>query len=109
MAWDDLSECSQDNIRAFVDLIQGAKEPEIIVVKVKGKDILITAEKLVQVSCKTNVGYVDEVRQMIFSIRSEQAVEDLQYANTVAYLRKVIKNCFKKALVNNSNHNIICF
>ena len=46
---------------------------------------------------------------MMFSIRSEQAVEDPQYANTVAYLTKVIKNCFKKALVNNSNHNIICF
>ena len=40
--------CRQDNVRAFVDLIQGSKEQENIEVKVKGKDIVIPADKLLK-------------------------------------------------------------
>ena len=48
------NELSQDNVRAFVDLIQGRKEQENIEVNVKGKDIVILADKLLQVHCKAN-------------------------------------------------------
>ena len=40
------NELSQDNVREFVDLIQGSKEQEDIEFKVKGKDIVIPADKL---------------------------------------------------------------
>ena len=92
------NEPSQNNVRVFVDLIQGTKEQENIniTVKVKGKDIpVIPADKLVQVNCKIDVGYIDEVRPMMFNSTSKQAPEGLQCADTVVYLRKGIKNFFK--------------
>ena len=100
------NELSQDNFRAFVDLIQGSKEQENIEVKVEGKDIVIPADKLLQVCCKADVGYIDEVRPMMFNSSSEQTPEGLQFADTVVYLRKGIKNYFKIVLVNNSSHDI---
>ena len=100
------NELSQDNVRAFVDLIQGSKKQENIEVKVKGKDIVIPADKLFQVHCKVDVGYTEEVRPMMFNSSSEQTPEGLQCADTVVYLRKGIKNYFKIVLVNNSNHDI---
>ena len=96
----------QDNVSAFVDLIQGTKEQENFTVKVKGKDIVISADKLLQVHCKADVGYIDQVRPMMFNSSSEQTLEGLQCADTVVYLRKGINNYFKIVLVNNSNHDI---
>ena len=64
------NELSQDNVRAFVDLIQGSKEQENIEVKVKGKNIVIPADKLLQVHCKADVGYTDEVRPMMINSSS---------------------------------------
>lgn len=72
----------------------------------KGKGIVIPADKLVQVNCKADEGYIDEVRQMIFNSSSEEILEGLQCANTVVYLRKSIKIYFKVELVNNCNHYI---
>ena len=100
------NELSQDNFRVFVDLIQGSKEQENIEVKVEGRDIVIPADKLLQVCCKADVGYIDEVRPMMFNSSSEQTPEGLQFADTVVYLRKGIKNYFKIVLVNNSSHDI---
>ena len=100
------NELSQDNVTAFVDLIQSTKEQENITVKVKGKDIVIPADKLLQVHCKADVGYIDEMRPMMFNSSSEQTPEGLQCADTVVYLRKGIKNYFKIVLVNKSNHDI---
>ena len=67
----------------------------------KGKGIVIPADKLVQVNCKA-----DEGRQMIFNSSNEEILEGLQCANTVVYLRKSIKIYFKIELVNNCNHYI---
>ena len=72
----------------------------------KGNDIFIPADKLVQVNCKADVWYNDEVRQMMLNSISEQTPEGLQCTDNVVYLRKRIKNCFKVVLVNNSNHDI---
>ena len=46
---------SQDNVRAFVHLIKVTKEHENIEVKVKGKNIVIPADKLVQVNWKGKI------------------------------------------------------
>ena len=61
---------------------------------------------MLQVHCKVDVGYIDEVRPMMFNSSSEQTPEGLQCADTAEYLRKGIKNYFKIVLVNNSNHDI---
>ena len=90
--------CRQDNVRAFVDLIQGSKEQENIEVKVKGKDIVIPADKLLKVHFNADVGYIDEVRPMMFNSSSEQTPNGLQCADTVVYLRKGINNYFKLAV-----------
>ena len=95
------NECSQDNVRTFVDLVQGSKEQENIEVKVKGKDIVIPADKLSQVHCKADVGYIDEVMAMMVKSSGEETPEGLQCADTVVHLRKGIKNYFKIILVNN--------
>ena len=95
------NECSQDNVRTFVDLVQRSKEQENIEVKVKGKDIVIPADKLSQDHCKADVGYIDEVMAMMVKSSGEETPEGLQYADTVVYLRKGIKNYFKIILVNN--------
>ena len=99
-------EVSKNKIRAFVDLVKSTKEYENIEVKVKGKDLIIPAGKLVQVSCKADVGYIDEVRPMIFNSSEEEIPEGLQCADTVIYLKKGIKNYFKIVINNNSNHDI---
>ena len=97
------NELSQNNVRTFVDLIQGSKEKENI--KVKGEDIVIPADKLLQVHCKAAIGCINEVGPMMFN-SSERTPEGLQCADTVVHLRKGIKNYFKIVLVNNSNHDI---
>ena len=89
------NELSQDNVRAFVDLIQGTKEQENITVKVKGKDIVIPADKLLQVHCKADVGYIDEMRPMMFNSSSEQTPEGLQCADTCGVLKKRYQELFQ--------------
>ena len=42
-------------IEAFVNLIQ-SQEQKKVVVKIKGKDCIVSLGRIVQVACKTNVG-----------------------------------------------------
>ena len=97
---------SQENVGTFAYLIQTTKEQENIAVKVKGKNIVIPADTLVQVNCKADVGYIYEVRPMMFNSSSELTLEGLKCADTVVYLRKGNENYFKVLLFNNINHDI---
>ena len=49
----------------------------------KGNDIFIPADKLVQVNCKADVWYNDEMRQMMLNSISEQTPEGLRCTDNV--------------------------
>ena len=52
-------------IEAFVNLIQ-SQEQQKVVVKIKGKDCIISPDRIVRVTCKTNVGCLTSPQPMIF-------------------------------------------
>ena len=56
-------EIARDKGGTFVELIQqsGMQDKETKV-KVKGKDFIIIAGKIVQINCKTNVGLIEKQR-----------------------------------------------
>ena len=80
-------------METFVGLIQQSrvhhKETEV---KVKGKDIIIPAGKIVHINCKTNVCLIEKQRVMIFQQRDVELPEGIHFADSVVLMKPGIKN-----------------
>ena len=93
-------------IDAFVNLIQ-SQEQEKVVVKLKGKDCIISPGSTVQVACKTNVGCLTSPQLMIFQQGELELPEGLECTDSVIMLKPGAKSYFQIPVSNSSNHEMV--
>ena len=78
-------------IEAFFNLIQ-SQEQEKAVVKIKGKDCIISSGRTVEMACKTNMGCLTSLQPMIFQQGEVELSEGLKCINSVIMLKPGAKN-----------------
>ena len=78
-------------METFIGLIQPSiaqdKENEV---KVKGKNVIIPAEKIVQINCKINMGLMEKQRATIFQQRDVELPEGIHCADSVVLLKLLV-------------------
>ena len=95
-----------DNVKQFVHLIQPSDDKQALV-RVRGKNVIIPAGRIVQVPCKTDLGFVKVERAMLFQPGEIDVPEGLQYAETVVMLKSSTNNYFKIPVANESSKDVI--
>ena len=85
-------------IEVFVNLIQ-SHEQEKVVGKTKGKDCIISPDRIVQVACKTNVGCLASPQTMIFQQGEVELLKELECTDSVIMLKPGTKNYFQSVTV----------
>ena len=96
-----------DNVKQFAHLIQEPSDDKQALVRVRGKNLIITAGRIVQVPCKADLGFVKVKRAMLFQRGENDLPEGLQYAETVVMLKSSTNNYFKIPVVSDSSKNVI--
>ena len=96
-----------DNVKKFVHFVQEPSDDKQALVKVKGKNVIIRAGRIVQVPCKADVGFLKVRKAMLFQPREIDVPEGLQYAEMVVMLKPSTNNYFKIPVVNGSNKDVI--
>ena len=96
-----------NNVKQFVYLIQERSDNKQALVRVRGKNVIIPAGRIVQVPCKTDVGFVKVERAMLFQPGEIDVPEGLQYAETVVLLKSSTNNYFKMPVVNDCRKDVI--
>ena len=96
-----------DNVKKFVHFVQEPSDDKQALVKVKGKNVIIRAGRIVQVPCKADVGFLKVRKAMLFQPREIGVPEGLQYADMVVMLKPSTNNYFKIPVVNGSNKDVI--
>ena len=94
-----------DNVKKFVHLIQEPSDDKQA--RVKGKNVIIPAGRIVQVPCKADVGFVKVKKAMLLQAGEIDVSEGLHYPETVFMLKPSINNYFKIPVVNDSNKDVI--
>ena len=94
-------------MKKFVHLMQEPSDDKQTLVRVKGKNAIIPAGRIVQVPCKTDVGLVKMKKAMLFQSGEIDVPEGLQYAKTVVMLKSSARNYFKIPVVNDSRKDVI--
>ena len=96
-----------DNVKQFVHLIQEPSHDKQTLVRVRGKNAIIPAGRIVQVPCKVDVGFVKVKRAMLFQPGEIDVPEGLQYAEIVVMLKSSTNNYFEIPVVNDSSKDVI--
>ena len=96
-----------DNVKQFAHLIQEPSDDKQALVRVRGKNLIITAGRIVQVPCKADLGFVKVKRAMLFQRGENDLPEGLQYAETVVMLKSSTNNYFKIPVANESSKDVI--
>ena len=94
-------------MKKFVHLIKEPSDGKQALVRVKGKNAIIPAGRIVQVPCKTDVGFVKMKKAMLFQSGEIDVPEGLQYAKTVVMLKSSARNYLKIPVVNDSRKDVI--
>ena len=99
---------NSEKVQAFVQLIQHPEDHDVgdVQVKIKGKDIVIPAGKIMNVSCKARVGLIVEKRPMMFHGSDLDVPEGIQCADSLVMLKNGINNYFQVPVINDSAHDI---
>ena len=96
-----------NNVKQFVYLIQEQSDDKQALVRVRGKNVIIPAGRIVQVPSKTDVGFVKVKRAMLFQPGEIGVPEGLQYAEAAVILKSSTNNYFKIPVVNDSSKDVI--
>ena len=94
-------------MQKFVHLIQEPSDDKQALVRVKGKNAIIPAGRIMQVPCKADVGFVKMKKAMLFQPGVIDVPEGLLYAKTVVMLKSNARNYFKIPVVNDSRKDVI--
>ena len=97
-----------DNVKKFVHLTQEPSDDKQTPVRVKDKDVIIPAGRIVQVPCKeADVRFVKVKKVMLFQPGEIDVPEGLQHAETLVMLKPSANNYSKIPVVNDSNKDVI--
>ena len=96
-----------DNVKKLVQLIEETSDDKQALVRVKGKNVITPAGRIVQVPCKPDVGFLKVKKAMLFQPGEIDVPEGLQYAETVVLLKSSTNNYFKMPVVNDCRKDVI--
>ena len=96
-----------DKVKQFVHLIQESFDDKQALVKVRGKNMIIPAGRIVQVTCKADVGFKKVKKAMLFQPGEINVPEGLPYAEAVVMLKSSTNNYFKIPVVNDYSKDVI--
>ena len=96
-----------DNVKQFVHLIQEPSDDKQALARVREKNLIIPAGRIMQVPCKADVGFVKVKKAMLFQPGEIDVPEGLQYAETVVLLKSSTNNYFKMPVVNDCRKDVI--
>ena len=96
---------NMNRIQAFFNLLQKPDSAEATV-KVKGKNTIVPAGCIVEVTCKANVGNLSQTQPMIFQQDETELAEGLDCTDSLIMMKKGVNNYFKVPVVNSSDHDI---
>ena len=96
-----------DNVKQFVHLIQEPSDDKQALARVREKNLIIPAGRIMQVPCKADVGFVKVKKAMLFQPEEIDVPEGLQYAETVVLLKSSTNNYFKMPVVNDCRKDVI--
>ena len=102
-----LKSSNTDNVKKLVQLIEEPSDDKKALVRVKGKNVITPAGRIVQVPCKPDVGFLKVKKAMLFQPGQIDVPEGLQYAETVVMLKSSSNNYFKIPVVNDSSKDVI--
>ena len=95
-----------NRIQAFVNLLQMLDSVEATV-KVKGKNRIVPAGCIVEVTYNANIGNLSQTQPMIFQQEETELAEGLDCTDSIIMMKKGVNNYFKVPVVNSSDHDII--
>ena len=88
------------------ELVQQSKtQDKEAEVKLKSKDVIIPAGKIVQINWETNVG-LEKKRALIFQQKGFELPEGIHCAESVVLLKPGVKNYFRVLVINGTNHDV---
>ena len=96
-----------DNVKKLVQLIEETSDDKQALVRVKGKNVITPAGRIVQVPCKPDVGFLKVKKAMLFQPGEIDVPEGLQCAEIVVMLKSSPNNYFKIPVVNDSSKDVI--
>ena len=88
-------------------MIQEPSDDKQALVRVKAKNVIIPAGRIVQVACKADVGFVKEKEAMLFQPGEVDVSERLQYVETVLILKPSTNNYFEMPVINDSDKDVM--
>ena len=88
-------------------MIQQPSDDKQGLVRVRDKNVIIRAGGILQVPCKTDVGFVKVKRAMLFQPGEIDVPEGLQYAGTVVMQKSSTNSYFKIPVVNESSKDVV--
>ena len=95
-------------MKNMVNLVQKTDEmseqPEV---KVKTKDVIVPAKRVVEASCKANLGQIKNKRALSFQIGEVDVPDGVQYSESIVLLNLRTNHYFKIAVVNDSSRDTI--
>ena len=97
---------SVNRIQAFFNLLQKPHSVEATV-KVKGKNTIVPAGCIVEITCKTNVGNLSQTQLMIFQQDKTELANRLDCTDSIITMKNGVNNYSKVPVVNSSDHDII--
>jgi len=98
---------SGSKVKSFVQLVQSfTPEDEEVDVKVRGDHVIVPPNKIMHLSCKANIGVIEERRPMMFEGDTVNAPEGIQYSDSIIMLKSGCNNYFQVPVINNTNHSI---
>ena len=80
-----------DSLKNFITTTEEART----CVKIKGKDIVVPAEKVLHVQCKADVGFLERKTPMMFQQLETELPEGISALDSVLPIKKGISNYFQ--------------
>ena len=94
-------------IDSLENIIATTEEEAEASVKIKGKDVVVPAEKVLHVQCKTDVGFLERKTPMMFQQLEAELPKGISAVDSLVTIKKGINNYFQVPAVNLSKHDIV--
>ena len=94
-------------IASLENFIAAIEEEAQICVKIKGKDMVVPAGKVLNVQCKVGVGFLEKETPMFQQLETELP-EGISAVDSVVTIKKGIDNNFQVSVVNQTKHVLSC-
>ena len=103
----NLVNTNRSNVSTLVNLISTSSEDEDILVTTMPNTTIVSARKLVNVSCKVNLSSTTKSIPMLFETEEIELPEGLETVNTIVTVKPGPNHRLRIPVLNNSKHDLI--